>query len=113
MSAAKGIIETAIEEAVARAVGPALEKIEAALRSLKPEGHDDLLTIDKAAEITGWKIRTLRLKAKAGKIPAVKLPNSREWRFRRSDLLALGQPATLDIDREARKILANLSSRGR
>ena len=54
---------------------------------------------------------TVRAKAKRGEIPCFKPPGSREWRFRRAELLAWAQREAVDTEEESRKIVASLRGR--
>ena len=105
MSSAGASLDSVLEAALDRVLEKRLRPIEDALRRLGSTTPDDLLSVEQAAEVTGYKARTLRSKAKAGTLPGFKPKGSSEWRFRRSELLrALAGDAVVDLEAEARKI---------
>lgn len=104
-------LEEHIEATLRRVLDEKLRPLEDAVRRLRAANDDELLTVEAAAELTGYKVRTLRARAKAGTVPAFKPPGSSEWRFRRAELLAWSARAPLDTETEARKIAANLTGR--
>jgi excisionase family DNA binding protein len=97
--------DDALEAALERVLERRLRPIEEALRRIQTAAPDDLLSAEQASEATGYSVRTLRRRAKDGKLPGFKPPGSSEWRFRRGELLrALAGVARVDVDAEARKI---------
>lgn len=105
MSGAAASLDAVLEAALDRVLEKRLRPIEDALRRIQAAAPDDLLSAEQASDATGYSVRTLRRRAKAGALPGFKPPGSSEWRFRRVELLrALAGDARVDLESEARKI---------
>lgn len=103
-------LDAVLEAALERVLDRRLRPLEEAIRQLQPT--EEVLSVEGAAALLGWRPRTVRLKAKAGGLPAFKPPGSSGWRFRRGELLAwMQKAAAVDTEEESRKIVASLRRR--
>src|SRR5229473_2188688 len=110
MSTSAVTFEQVLEAVLRQILDERLRPLEEAVRRLRPE--EEVLSVEGMAALLGWSVRTVRIKAKAGTIPAFKPPGSREWRGHRAELIAWQrQESGLDVEDESRKIVASLRGR--
>jgi excisionase family DNA binding protein len=116
VSALTDEIKAAVVEALREELPRLLREKQApaVVRSPEPEA---CLTVAQAAELSGFGPQSIREKCRSGEIDAVRPGGGRGWRIRKSAFDAwLGkqrEPAEgVDIDTEARKIVARMHRQG-